>query len=52
MIMQVHDELVFDVPSEDAESLAKMVKEEMENAYVLRVPLKTDVHVGDSWYKE
>ena len=52
MIMQVHDELVFDTPAEDAESLAKMVKDEMESAYVLRVPLKTDVHIGDSWYKQ
>ena len=52
MIMQVHDELVFDVPDADVDGLTKMVKEEMESAYVLRVPLKTDVHIGDSWYKQ
>ncbi len=52
MIMQVHDELVFDVPAGEEDKLAKMVKKEMEEAYVLRVPLKADVTIGDSWYKQ
>jgi DNA polymerase-1 len=51
MTMQVHDELVFDVPGEEADALAALVKEEMEGAYKLRVPLKVDVTVGDTWYK-
>lgn len=52
MIMQVHDELVFDVPAGEAEGLGRMVKEEMENAYKLKVPLKADVTIGESWYKD
>ncbi len=52
MTMQVHDELVFDVPADEAEALATLVKEEMEGAYKLRVPLKVDVTVGDTWYKK
>ena len=51
MIMQVHDELVFDVPEKWVHSLSAIVKEEMEKAYSLRVPLKVDLFVGDSWYK-
>ncbi|OQA40658.1 MAG: DNA polymerase I [Candidatus Omnitrophica bacterium ADurb.Bin314] len=51
MIMQVHDELVFDVPAAGVEALGRMVKKEMEGAYALKVPLKADVAAGDSWYK-
>ncbi len=52
MIMQVHDELVFDASAKEAEKLAKMVKQEMEDAYALRVPLKADVYTGETWYKQ
>lgn len=51
MIMQVHDELVFDAPEDEAERLGEMVKKEMEEAYVLRVPLRADIYLGSSWYK-
>jgi len=51
MIMQVHDELVFDVPVESVKSVTELVREGMESAYQLKVPLKVDVTVGDSWYK-
>jgi len=51
MIMQVHDELVFDVPKESVPSVTELVREGMESAYALKVPLKVDVTVGDSWYK-
>lgn len=51
MIMQVHDELVFDVPADEAEKLSKKVVEKMNGVYELKVPLKTDVSIGDSWYK-
>ena len=40
MILQVHDELIFEVPPEEIEILEKIVPEEMENAIVLNVPLK------------
>ncbi len=51
MIMQVHDELVFDVPEKDLEKATHLVVEEMEQAYDLKVPLKVDTSEGESWYK-
>ncbi|OFW56253.1 MAG: DNA polymerase I [Candidatus Solincola sediminis] len=50
MILQVHDELVFDAESEEADILVKIVREEMENAFPLDVPLKVDVAMGPTWY--
>lgn len=51
MIMQVHDELVFDGPQSEMEDLTKLVKRGMENVYKMKVPLVADVTIGDSWYK-
>lgn len=52
MILQVHDELVFDVASGEVSAVSKLVKEKMETAMALDVPLRVDIYVGDSWYKE
>ena len=49
MLLQVHDELVFDVPRTEIESLSAMVKEEMENAFVMDVPLVVDLGIGENW---
>ena len=49
MLLQVHDELVFDVPKTEVESLSAMVKEEMENAFSLDVPLVIDLGFGNNW---
>ncbi|HAJ27156.1 MAG TPA: DNA polymerase I [Syntrophus sp. (in: bacteria)] len=49
MIMQVHDELVFEVPAEEVETVITLVKEEMEHVMVLRVPLKVAVNYGRNW---
>ena len=49
MIMQVHDELVFEVPEEEVEIVIALVKEEMEQVMVLRVPLKVVVNYGRNW---
>ena len=49
MLLQVHDELVFDVPKEEVEALQKMVKNEMENAFSLDVPLVVDMGIGNNW---
>lgn len=49
MILQVHDELVFEVKSSELEKVKKLVKHEMENAITLDVPLKVDVGVGKNW---
>lgn len=49
MVLQIHDELIFEVPSRQVDALAELVKQEMVGAYALRVPLKVDVKVGPNW---
>ena len=49
MIMQVHDELVFEVKAERVEHYSQLIKAEMEKAIKLHVPLIADVGVGDNW---
>ncbi|MCW8853073.1 MAG: DNA polymerase I [Gammaproteobacteria bacterium] len=49
MIMQVHDELVFEVAEKDLKQLTALVKKEMEAAAQLKVPLVVDIGVGDNW---
>ncbi len=50
LVLQVHDELVLDVPKEESENASRLLKEEMERAISLRVPLVAEVSVGRSWY--
>ncbi|MBJ7882186.1 DNA polymerase I [Gelidibacter salicanalis] len=49
MLLQVHDELVFDVYKPELEAIKTMVKTEMENAYTMTVPLDVDLGVGADW---
>ncbi|WP_298314253.1 DNA polymerase I [uncultured Aquimarina sp.] len=49
MLLQVHDELVFDVYKTELESIQSLIKSEMENAYSLAVPLDVDMGLGDNW---
>ncbi len=49
MVLQVHDELVFDVPEAELETLKALVREEMEGAATLKVPLVVDIGVGRNW---
>jgi DNA polymerase-1 len=49
MILQVHDELVFDVPEDEIETVTALVREEMEGAIEMEVPVVVDVGVGDNW---
>jgi DNA polymerase I len=49
MLLQVHDELVFEVPETETESFKQWVKEKMSAAYALNVPLKVDVGSGKNW---
>ena len=49
MILTVHDELLFEVPRERADDLAGIIREQMEHAAVLAVPLTVDVGVGENW---
>jgi DNA polymerase I len=49
MTLQVHDELLFDVPPAEADEVSALVKSEMESVVELKVPLVADVGVGDNW---
>ncbi len=49
MLLQVHDELVFEVPQEELEQVRELVRLEMENAVPLDLPLKVDIGVGANW---
>lgn len=51
LILQVHDELIVEAPADEAECAAKILGEEMENAYAMKVPLIADVHTGESWFE-
>ncbi len=49
MLLQVHDELVFDVYKPELETIKSLIKTEMENAYQLKVPLDIDMDIGNNW---
>jgi DNA polymerase I len=49
MLLQVHDELLFESPPSEAEKVSKMVKREMESVHKLDVPLIVDVGIGENW---
>lgn len=49
MVLQVHDELVFDVPITEKEKVEELVRREMEQAFILDVPLSVDMGVGANW---
>jgi DNA polymerase-1 len=50
MLLQVHDELIFDAPAAEIDRLKELVKRCMENALVLDVPLTVDIKIGPNWY--
>ena len=49
MLLQIHDELVFEAPDEEIAGLAKMVRREMIGALDLSVPLKVNLFAGPNW---
>ena len=49
MLLQVHDELVFDIYKPELDAMKTLIKTEMENAYTLNVPLDVDLDIGDNW---
>jgi DNA polymerase-1 len=49
LLLSVHDELLFEVPRDEVEPLAALVRETMEGALSLSVPLVVDIKVGDDW---
>jgi DNA polymerase-1 len=50
MLLQVHDELLFECPAEEQSATVELVKRVMSEAYTLNVPLKTDAKAGPNWY--
>ncbi|MEP6262301.1 MAG: DNA polymerase I [Gillisia sp.] len=49
MLLQVHDELVFDAHKDEIDMVSKMIRTQMENAFKLDVPLEVEVGIGDNW---
>ncbi len=49
MILQVHDELLFEAPASERSALEKLVRHEMENVHKLAVPLVVEICVGQNW---
>jgi DNA polymerase-1 len=49
MILQVHDELVFEVPKDEVKALSALVRSRMQGVYELKVPLLVDIGVGANW---
>jgi DNA polymerase-1 len=50
MLLQVHDELVFEFPKQEQRELINLVREGMERAVELDVPLDVDIEIGPNWY--
>ena len=51
IVLQIHDELILDVPEDEIESVKELVRDKMENVVQLRVPLPVEIDVGKSWYE-
>ncbi len=49
MLLQIHDELIFETKEEYAQEFSQQAKEIMENIYTLKIPLKCSVSIGDNW---
>lgn len=51
LVLQVHDELLIEAYKSEAEEVRRILKDEMEHAASLEVPLEIDMHTGNSWYE-
>jgi DNA polymerase-1 len=51
MILQIHDELLFDVPKDETQVFASLVRKCMEHCLTLDVPVKVDIKIGKNWSK-
>ena len=49
MLLQIHDELIFEVKDNEVENFSKLAKETMENIYLLNVPMKCSINIGNNW---
>ncbi len=52
MLLQVHDELIFEVPKDELAAIKDLVKDTMENAYPMVIPLEVEVKAGPNWYEQ
>jgi DNA polymerase-1 len=50
MVLQVHDEVVLEVPKQELDEVSALTREVMEQAYTLDIPLKVDAEVGENWF--
>jgi DNA polymerase-1 len=50
MLLQIHDELIFEIAADQRDRIARLVKAEMETAMQLSVPIEATIKVGSSWY--
>ncbi len=51
MLIQVHDELIFEIYNPELNEMKKIIQQEMESAFTLNVPLVVDIGTGDNWYE-
>jgi DNA polymerase-1 len=51
MLLQVHDELIFECPEDEISEVSRLAMDKMSNAYRLKVPLKTEARAGVNWGK-
>ena len=51
MLVQVHDELIFEIFNPELDEMKKLIRQEMETAFELNVPLAVDIGIGDNWYE-
>ena len=49
MVLQIHDELIFEVPENEVEAMKVLVREAMQNVLKLKVPLIVDITIGKNW---
>jgi DNA polymerase-1 len=49
MLLQIHDELLFEAPPDELDAACEMIRDRMEHCHPLRVPLKVDLGTGESW---
>ena len=51
MLVQVHDELIFEIFNPELDEMKKLIRQEMETAFELNIPLAVDIGIGDNWYE-
>ena len=51
MLVQVHDELIFEIHKSELKEMKEIIKNEMENAFDIKIPLKVDMGTGLNWFE-